>query len=96
MIKRMLIGAALGFLLISFFVFGVDHPNPEWPANWRIRPLIITPVMAALGAGFSCFLDQIRYEGGWKGLAAVIISLLAFVIALWMGSILGLVGTMWD
>lgn len=95
-ITRMIIGAVIGFLAISLFVFGVDNPNPEWPANWRIRPLIITPIAAAFGAAFSTVLDNLRREGGWKTFAAIMISLVVFLVALWMGTILGLDGTMWD
>lgn len=95
-VKRMLIGAGIGFFVISFFVFGVDQPHPDWPSNWRIRPLIITPIAAAFGAAFSAALDDLRQQGGWKSFAAIVISLFVFMIALWMGTVLGLDGTMWD
>jgi hypothetical protein len=95
-LKRMILGAGIGLFLISFFVFGVDEPHPDWPKNWMLKPLIITPMIAALGAAFSTTLDPLRQQGGWKTFAAVGLSLLVFLVALWMGVVLGLNGTMWD
>lgn len=94
--KRLIIGAGIGFFVIAWFVFSVDEPHPDWPSNWRIRPLIITPIAAAFGAAFSYVTDDLRREGGWKSFAAIVLSLFVFLVALWMGTILGLDGTMWD
>ena len=95
-IKRMLIGAAIGLTLISIFVFSVDEPNPEWGKYWMIRPLIITPLVAAFGS-LSFFLnDIVRPESDIMRLVVFLLSALAFIIALWMGFILGLDGTLWN
>ncbi len=45
----MLIGALAGLGIICFFVFSVDHPNPEWPQYWRVKPLLVTPLAGAIG-----------------------------------------------
>ena len=95
-VKRLIIGAGIGFFVIAWFVFGVDEPHPDWPANWRIRPLIVTPIAAAFGAAFSYVTDDLRREGGWKSFAAIVLSLFVFIVALWMGIVLGLDGTMWN
>ena len=93
--KSMLIGAAIGFIVISFFVFGVDRPHPEWGKLWMIKPLIITPFAGAVGGAFYYFMDYQRSRG-FNKIVAVILSLIVFVVGLWLGIVLGLNGTMWD
>jgi hypothetical protein len=93
--KPILIGAAIGLTVISFFVFGVDTPNPAWPKYWMIRPLIVTPFAGAMGGLFYYFMNFMRCRGGWRMIVANIISLIVFVVCIWMGIVLGLVGIMW-
>jgi hypothetical protein len=92
--KPMLIGAAIGLILISFFVFGVDQPHPDWPKFWMVRPLLVVPMAGAIGGLFYSFMEY-QCTRGFNRTVAVIISLLVFVIGLWMGTVLGLAGTMW-
>ena len=96
--KRMIIGAGLGLFLISLFLIGDgDLPvNPEWPKYWYIRPFIVVPIAAAMGAGFSVLLDDLRHQGGWKQAFAIVFSLIVFIVSLWLGTVLGLVGTLWN
>lgn len=94
--KAMLIGAAIGLLGISFFVFGVDNPDPAWGPNWMVKPLIVTPVVAAMGGAFFAFLTPMRRQSGWVMALGFVMSIFGFLIALWMGFILGLNGTMWN
>lgn len=96
LLMRMLIGAIIGFLLISVFVFGVDNPDPSWPTNWRIRPLIITPLVGAFGALSFYLSDIIGVKGDWPKIFLTLISGVLFLISLWLGTILGLDGTMWN
>ena len=93
--KPVLIGAAIGLFLISFFVFGVDEPNPEWGRLWRIKPLIVTPLAGAMGGAFFYFMNFMGIRGVNKTFA-FIISVIGFIVALWMGTVLGLNGTMWN
>lgn len=93
--KPMLIGAGIGLLLISFFVFGVDNPNPAWPKFWYIRPLIITPIAAAMGGAFFAFMEY-QASRGFNKTLAVLVGLIGFLVALWLGTVLGLDGTMWN
>ncbi|MCD6018217.1 MAG: potassium transporter KefB [Bacteroidetes bacterium] len=93
-VKPMLIGAAIGLIFISFFVFGVDQPNPDWPKFWMVRPLVVVPVAGAIGGLFYSFMDY-QCSRGFNRTVAVLLSLIVFVIGLWMGTVLGLVGTMW-
>ncbi len=93
-IKPMLIGAAIGLLVISFFVFRTEG-DPDWGKYWRIRPLIITPLAGAMGGLFYYFMDYLSGRG-FNRTVAIILSLLVFIVGLWMGIVLGLDGTMWD
>jgi hypothetical protein len=94
-IKPVLIGAAIGLIAISFFVFGVDKPNPEWGKLWMIRPLIITPMAGAMGGAFYYFMDY-QSSKGFNRTIAITLSLIVFIIGLWLGIVLGLAGTMWN
>ena len=92
--KPILIGAAIGLIAISFFVFGVDKPNPEWGKLWMIRPLIITPMAGAMGGAFYYFMDY-QSSRGFNRTIAVVLSMIVFIVGLWLGIVLGLAGTMW-
>jgi hypothetical protein len=96
MSKRMLQGALIALILIAVFLLSAGAPDPAWPKLWMLRPLIIVPLAGAGGGVFYYFMDHLRHRGGWKMVAANIISLLAYLIALWMGTVLGLDGTMWN
>jgi hypothetical protein len=92
----MLLGAGFALLAISFFVFGADNPPAEWGRFWMIRPLIVTPLAGAVGGAVYHFLDRLRARGNINGNVAVILSLIIYVVGLWMGIVLGLAGTMWN
>lgn len=93
---RMLQGAGIAFLLIALFLYAAGEGNPEWPRFWRVRPLVIVPIAGSLGGIFYYYMDHVRFIGGWSRVAADFISLIAFVIVLWLGTVLGLDGTMWN
>jgi hypothetical protein len=95
--KRMLQGAAIGLVLISMFLLAAGEGDPSWHRLWMIRPLIMVPVAGAMGGVFYYFMDHLRYGGDWKRKAAAnLISLVGYIIALWLGTVLGLDGTMWN
>lgn len=93
--KRMLIGAGIGLLLTSLFLY-MGRPDPNWPKFWMVRPLIIVPLAGATGGAFSYYLTYITQQGGWRRALAVILSIVIFIIGLWMGFVLGFDGTYWD
>jgi hypothetical protein len=94
--KRMLQGAGMAFMLIIFFLVGVGAPDPSWPKLWMIKPLIMVPLAGALGGVFYYNMDPLRYQGGGRGTLAYILSLLVYLLVLWLGTALGLNGTTWD
>lgn len=94
--KRMIQGAGIALVLITIFLLGAGEPNPAWPKLWMLRPLIIVPIAGAMGGVFYYFMDHLRYQGGWKKALAIILSLIGYLFALWIGTVLGLDGTHWD
>lgn len=94
--KRMLFGAGIALILISIFLLGVDNPKPEWGKLWMLKPLIIVPLAGAMGGIFYHFMDHLRYQGSWQKAAAYVLSFIGYVIVLWLGTVLGLNGTLWD
>jgi ABC-type dipeptide/oligopeptide/nickel transport system permease subunit len=93
---RMAIGGVIGLAAISFFVFGVDRPNPEWGKFWMIRPLIITPLAGAFAGLCFYMIGYLLPENKLKMTLTVFLSAIVFIIGLWLGIVLGLAGTMWD
>ena len=93
--KRMLQGAAIALVLISLFVIPVEG-RPEWGRFWMIRPLMIVPVAGALGGVFYYFMDEFRTQGAGLKLFVNFLSLLVYIIGLWLGTVLGLDGTLWN
>ena len=94
--KRMLQGAGIALILIIVFLLGAGEPDPDWPRLWPIRPLIIVSLAGALGGVFYYFMDHLRHGGGWKNTLAIFLSLIGYLIVLWLGTVLGLDGTYWN
>ena len=94
--KPVLIGAAIGLILISLFLLGAGEPNPAWGKFWMIKPLVMVPLAGAVGGVFYYFMDHLRYTGKLNRTVAVLLSIAVYIIGLWMGTVLGLDGTMWD
>ncbi|HSF44482.1 MAG TPA: hypothetical protein VLA58_00685 [Chitinophagaceae bacterium] len=91
-----LIGGSIGLVLISIFLLGVKHADPSWPKYWQIRPLVVVPLATAGGGLFIYFLTTLFANNGWSKIVAVIIGIIGFIISLWMGTVLGLDGTLWN
>ena len=96
MYKRMLAGAVPAVILMAIFVSGVDDPDPEWGMYWWVRPLLVMAFAGAMGGLFYHFMEPFRAKGGWQRAASLLVSGIVYIIGLWMGSVLGLVGTLWN
>ena len=96
MAKRMLLGAIPAVMLMAIFVSGVDSPDPAWETYWWIRPLLVMAFAGAMGGLFYHLMEPFRAKGGWQTVAAFVICAIVYIIGLWMGSVLGLVGTLWN
>ncbi len=96
LLKHALIGALIAFALMAFFISGVDEPHPDWPTYWMLRPLLVVSVAGAIGGAFFSLMKPLRQKPDWSGFAAYFVCFLVYVIGLWMGSVVGLDGTLWD
>ena len=94
--KRMLVGAVIALILIALFVSSVDNPNPAWPKLWVLKPLIIVPIAGAMGGIFYHIMDYLHRTSGLNKVIAIIIGFIGYIVALWLGSVLGLDGTLWN
>jgi len=94
-IKPMLLGAGIALVLIIVFLSKVQT-SPTWPKFWMARPLIIVPLAGAAGGAVWALLRPMRQKGGWAKAGAIVLGLIIFIIGLWMGTVLGLDGTLWD
>lgn len=93
--KKMIIGAAIGLVIISFLVLPTQG-KPEWGNYWKIRPLLLVPFAGAVGGLVFHFIGFLGKAGGWKAVLATTAGILIFIIGIWMGIVLGLVGTLWN
>lgn len=93
---RMLTGAGIGLILITFFLIGAGEAEPGWSEYWMLKPLLMVPAAGALGGLFFYNMDHLRSQGGWRAAFAIVLSLLVYIVVLWLGTVLGLHGTMWD
>jgi hypothetical protein len=96
LIKRMLVGALIGLILISMFLAGTGEPRPEWGKFWMLKPLVMVPLSGAVGGAFNYFISKQEFNSSWVKLLAIIFSVIVFIVGLWMGTVLGLNGTYWD
>ena len=94
--KRMFQGAVIALILISIFLYGAGEPDPSWPELWIIKPLVIVPIAGGMGGAFYYFMDHLRYKGGWKKALAFVLSIIGYIVAVWLGTVLGLDGTLWN
>jgi hypothetical protein len=90
------VGAGLALLLISLFLSGVNEPDPAWGKLWIIKPLIVVPVAGAIGGAFYYYMNHVGPLVGIHKTISFMLSILGFVIILWLGTVVGLDGTLWN
>lgn len=93
---RMLQGAVPALILIAAFLLAAGASNPAWPKFWQLKPLLIVPLAGAMGGVFFYMMDHLRYQGGWRKYLAYLISIVVYCIGIWLGTVLGLNGTLWN
>jgi hypothetical protein len=94
--KHMLIGAAFAFALMCLFLYGAEG-RAEWGQFWMIRPLLVISFAGATGGAVFYFMDHFMgYKGGWRKALTILLSGIIYIFGLWIGSVLGLVGTLWN
>lgn len=93
---RMLAGATIGLILISVFLFSAGEGRPAWGKLWVIRPMIMVTLAGAMGGFCNYSILHFRSLVGVNKVVAMIISVIVFVIGLWIGTVVGLDGTLWN
>lgn len=95
--KNIFVGYGIGLVVISFFILSAHNPVPaDWGTFWMIKPLVITPLAGAAGGAYYYFARHFLYQDGWKKPLGIFLAVIGFIIAVWMGIVLGLNGTMWN
>jgi hypothetical protein len=94
--KRMLIGAAIALTLITLYLLTVREPNPAWGKYWMVRPYLVMTFAGAMGGLCNYVIINFRSLVGLNKTMAIILSLLVFVVGLFMGFVVGLDGTLWN
>jgi fructose-specific phosphotransferase system IIC component len=56
----------------------------------------VVPLAGAGGGAFFYFMSRFGHHGAWVKWIARIVGVFGFIIALWIGTVLGLDGTLWD
>lgn len=95
-INSFALGFAIAFLLVFGLIVTVNNPNPVWGKNWFVKPLILTPTVAAFGGFAFYYLSSISFRNQWISIAKTIVSILAYIFFLWIGTVIGFNGTLWN
>lgn len=94
--SHILAGWAIGLVLITLLVLSADDPDPAWGPWWLVRPLVITPMASSLGMLAFFLRPLINPKTNFSRFIVFLASLIIYLVALWMGFVLGLDGTMWN
>ena len=95
-VKSILMGGGFALALMALFLYTAGEPNPEWGPFWRIRPLVVVSLAGAIGGAFWHFMLSAARRGGWRKFLRFLLGMFLYIIALWLGTVLGLDGTYWD
>ena len=96
LVKRVLFGMVLGFVLMSAFLISGGEGDPNWAPTWWLRPIVFEPLAGGVAGALFHVLSPMRKRGGLLAAVAIFLSILGYFVALWIGSVLGLVGTYWN
>lgn len=89
-------GAVLALVLISILVFTVPNPNLAWGNFWFIKPLVITPFITSIGGVCFYFINTKKTNSKFLNLLLFLSSALILLFFIWIGTVLGLDGTLWN
>jgi hypothetical protein len=96
-VRTALIGAGIAYVLITLFLFVPSvHANPSWPKFWMVRPLVLVPLAGAIGGIFFCFMNILGKQNSWNMFFVNLLCIIVFIVGLWLGTVLGLDGTLWN
>ncbi len=96
LLKTALTGGAVALIFIAIFLMGVDEADPSWPKYWKLKPFLMVPLAGAIGGTFYHFMGYLRTQGSWKKVLGFLLGIVGYLVILWLGTVLGLNGTLWD
>lgn len=87
-----LLGAFFSGIVITIIVFTeIDPVDMFWPANWRVRPLTVSPLFGGIaGAVYYCMQIWLR-----NNIRGVLYGLIAYFLITFAGVYAGLKGNIW-
>lgn len=94
--KSATVGALAGLFLIAAFLLSAGEGSPDWGPYWMAKPLAVVPLAGATCGVSAYLLAPLRQAGGWKGAMGFLLTFLACLIGLWLGTVAGLDGTYWN
>jgi hypothetical protein len=95
--KLAIIGAGIGYVFITIFLLNPGlEVDPSWPRLWKVRPLIIVPLISACCGMFVHFMTIIRSMNIMPTPLLYFLTFLLTFIGFWIGVVLGLDGTLWN
>jgi len=89
-----LIGACLALLVSILFVSSVHQAPVNWGKYWMVRPLIVLPIAGAAGGFLFYYIS--RLKNGRFLILLTLLGALIYLVSLWLGTVLGFAGTLWN
>ena len=89
------LGGLISCILICIMVFSAET-KAEWPEYWRIRPIVVVTLAGAAGGAFYYLMSPVRALSPWSWVGANFICLVVYTFLLWMGTVIGCAGTLWN
>ena len=93
---RLIIGAAAGLLVASYFLLMLNPNHPDWGRFWMIQPLLVLPFAGTMAGLCNYIIMRYRTLIGVNRYIALFGSIMVSIVGLWMGIVLGFHGTMWN
>jgi hypothetical protein len=93
LIRHLSVGGVTALLLVLLFLAGAGESDLNWASLWWIRPIVIVTLAGAMGGSWFYFMCHHMIS---NKLPRIIVGALGYIILIWMGTVLGFVGTLWN
>ena len=94
-VQKSVIGGIVGFVAIAIFLFPIDNPELAWGKFWMAKPVLIVTLAGMVGGTFYHLITA-ALSIGWKKILGIVLGSLIYIFGLWIGTVLGLNGTLWN
>jgi hypothetical protein len=96
LLRRALFGAGIALILITVFILGAISADVKI-GSWVFLPMLAVSAGGACGGVFYSLMDLLRVHGGWKKILANVVSVVLYVIGVYLSLILALHALgLWD